>query len=162
MMYSAHKLNKQGDNIQPWRTPFPIWNQSVVPCPVLLLPDLHTGFSRGRSGGLVFPSPSEFSTVHCDPHRLTDLESKLMVPWWRGKYREFGNVMYTLLHSKWVTNKDLLHSTWDSTLYYVPAWIGGGFGEERIHVHVWLSPFAFTWNYHDVVYSAIPKQECNI
>ena len=35
MMYSAYKLNKQGDNIQPWRTPFTIWNQSVVPCPVL-------------------------------------------------------------------------------------------------------------------------------
>ena len=35
MMYSAYKLNKQGDNIQPRRTPFPIWNQSVVPCPVL-------------------------------------------------------------------------------------------------------------------------------
>ena len=35
MMYSACKLNKQGDNMQPWRTPFPIWNQSVVPCPVL-------------------------------------------------------------------------------------------------------------------------------
>ena len=34
-MYSAHTLNKQGDNIQPWHTPFPIWNQSVVPCPVL-------------------------------------------------------------------------------------------------------------------------------
>ena len=34
-MYSAYKLNKQGDNIQPWRTPFPIWNQSVVPYPVL-------------------------------------------------------------------------------------------------------------------------------
>ena len=30
MMYSAYKLNKQGDNTQPWRTPFPIWNQSVV------------------------------------------------------------------------------------------------------------------------------------
>ena len=29
MMYSAQKL-KQGDNIQPWCTPFPIWNQSVV------------------------------------------------------------------------------------------------------------------------------------
>ena len=29
MMYYAYKLNKQGDNIQPWRTPFPIWNQSV-------------------------------------------------------------------------------------------------------------------------------------
>ena len=35
MMYSAYKLNKQGDDIQPWRTPFPIWNQFVVPCPVL-------------------------------------------------------------------------------------------------------------------------------
>ena len=35
MMYSAQKLNKQGDNIQPWHTPFLIWNQSVVPCPVL-------------------------------------------------------------------------------------------------------------------------------
>ena len=35
LMYSAYKLNKQGDNIQPWRTPFPVWNQSVVPCPVL-------------------------------------------------------------------------------------------------------------------------------
>ncbi|CAI5780786.1 Hypothetical predicted protein [Podarcis lilfordi] len=35
MMNSAHKLNKQGDNIQPCRTPFPILNQSVVPYPVL-------------------------------------------------------------------------------------------------------------------------------
>ena len=35
MMYSAYKLNKHSDNIQPWRTPFPIWNQLVVPCPVL-------------------------------------------------------------------------------------------------------------------------------
>ena len=35
MMYSACKLNKQGDNIQPWCTPFPIWNQSVVPFTVL-------------------------------------------------------------------------------------------------------------------------------
>ena len=29
MMSSAYKLNKQGDNTQPWHTPFPIWNQSV-------------------------------------------------------------------------------------------------------------------------------------
>ena len=32
-MYSAYKLNKKGDNIKPWCTPFLIWNQSVVPCP---------------------------------------------------------------------------------------------------------------------------------
>ena len=35
MMYSAQMLNKQGDNIQPCRTPFSILNQSVVPCEVL-------------------------------------------------------------------------------------------------------------------------------
>ena len=33
----------------------------------MLLPHLRTGFSRGRSAGLVFPSLSEFSTVYCDP-----------------------------------------------------------------------------------------------
>ena len=34
MMYSAYKLNRQGDNIETYRTPFIIWNQSV-PCLVL-------------------------------------------------------------------------------------------------------------------------------
>ena len=38
-MYFAYKLNKQGDNIQAWHTPFPIWNQSVfsMSSPLLLL-----------------------------------------------------------------------------------------------------------------------------
>ena len=35
MMYSAYKLNKQGDNIQVWHTSFPVWKQSIVPCLVL-------------------------------------------------------------------------------------------------------------------------------
>ena len=35
IMYSEYNLNKQGDNMQPWHNPFPIWNQSVVPYPVL-------------------------------------------------------------------------------------------------------------------------------
>ena len=35
MIYSTYKLNKQGGNIQPWHTLFPIWNHSVSPCPVL-------------------------------------------------------------------------------------------------------------------------------
>ena len=52
MMYSANKLNKQGGNIQPWRTPLPIWSQSVIPCPVLTV----ASWPRVRSGGLVFPS----------------------------------------------------------------------------------------------------------
>ena len=49
ILYSAYKLNKHSNNIQPWHTPFPIWNQSVVPCPVLTVAlDLHTDFSEGR------------------------------------------------------------------------------------------------------------------
>ena len=51
MMYSAYKLNKQGENIQPWWTPFPIWNQSVVPCPVLTVaswPARRTAQKHGR------------------------------------------------------------------------------------------------------------------
>ena len=35
MMYSAYKLNKHSVNIQRWCTPFPVWNQSLVPCLVL-------------------------------------------------------------------------------------------------------------------------------
>ena len=35
MVYSQNKVNKQGDNIQPCHTPFPIMNQSVAPCLVL-------------------------------------------------------------------------------------------------------------------------------
>ena len=36
-MFSVCKLNKQSDNLQPWCTPFPIWNQSVVPQTVPVL-----------------------------------------------------------------------------------------------------------------------------
>ena len=32
-MYSAYKLNKQGDSIQPCHTPFPVLDQVVIPCP---------------------------------------------------------------------------------------------------------------------------------
>ena len=35
LIYSAYKLNKQDDNIQPWRTPFSILNQTIVLCLVL-------------------------------------------------------------------------------------------------------------------------------
>ena len=58
-----------------------------------------------------------------------------------GIVREFGIDMYTLLYLKWVANKDLLYSTWNSAQCYVATWMGGEFGGEWIHVYVWLSPF---------------------
>ena len=69
MMYFAYELNKQGDNIQPWRIPLPILNPSIVPCLVLTIASWSAYiFLRRRSGGLVCPSLEEFSTFCCDPH----------------------------------------------------------------------------------------------
>ena len=47
-----------------------------------------------------------------------------------GVVREFGMSIYTLLYLKWITNKDLLYSTWNSAQCYMPALMGGGFGQE--------------------------------
>ena len=46
--------------------------------------------------------------------RLTDLENELTIAGGKGIVRDLGKVMYTLLHLKWITNKDLLYSTWNS------------------------------------------------
>ena len=73
--------------------------------------------------------------------RFTDLENELMVAEGEGIVRDFGKVMYTLLYSKWITNKDLLYSTWNSAQCYVAAWIGGEFGGKWVLVYAWLSPF---------------------
>ena len=56
--------------------------------------------------------------------RHTDLENDLMVSGREWVVRDFGKVMYTLLYLKWITNKDLLCSTWNSAQCYVPAWMG--------------------------------------
>ena len=54
---------------------------------------------------------------------------------------EFGMDMYTLLYFKWVANKDLLYSMWDSVQCYVADWVRKEFGREWLHVYVGLSPF---------------------
>ena len=37
--------------------------------------------------------------------------------------------MYPLLYLKWITNRDLLYSTWNSAQCYVAAWMGGSLEE---------------------------------
>ena len=68
MMSSAFKLNKQGDNIQPWRTPFPIWHQSVVLCLVLTVASwpAHKLLSRqiSCSGILISFRTFQFGVIH--------------------------------------------------------------------------------------------------
>ena len=52
-----------------------------------------------------------------------------MVACGKGIVRDLEMDMYTLLYLKWVTNKDLLYSTWNSAQYYVAAGWEGGLGK---------------------------------
>ena len=60
--------------------------------------------------------------------------------WGEGIVGEFGKDVNILLYFEWITNKDLLYSTWISTQWYVAAWIGGEFGGEWLHIYVRLGP----------------------
>ena len=71
MMYSAYELNMQGDNIQPQCSPFPIWNQSVVPCQVLTVASWPVYRFLRRNHSL-----EEFSTVCCNPHKVFGIVNK--------------------------------------------------------------------------------------
>ena len=69
IIYSEYKLNKQGDNIQPWHTPFLIFNQSIGPCPVLTVASWPAyRFLRMQVRWSDTTSLEEFSTVCCNPH----------------------------------------------------------------------------------------------
>ena len=92
MMYSAYKLNKQGDNIQPWRTPFPIWNQSIVPCPVLTVASwpayrfLKSGYRTGKgqfsfqSQRKTMPKNAQTTAQSHSPHTIVRECSKFSNP----------------------------------------------------------------------------------
>ena len=80
--------------------------------------------------------------------RLTDLREWTYGCWgWQGRngegiVREFEMDIYTILCLKWITNKNLLYSTWNSAQCYVAGWMRVEFGGEWVHVYVWLSPLA--------------------
>ena len=56
--------------------------------------------------------------------------------WGEGTVREFGMDRYALLYLKWVTNKDLLHSTGKSAQCSVAAWMGGEFEGESGYMYM--------------------------
>ena len=77
MIYSEYKLNKQGDNIQPWPTPFLAWIQSVVLCQVLTVASwLPYRFLKRQVMWSGIPISFKFSTVYCDPHSQRLWDSK--------------------------------------------------------------------------------------
>ena len=65
MMYTEYKLNKQGDNIQPWCTLFPVWNHSIVPCLVLTISSWPAyGFFRSRLVVHLFKNSPQFLVIY--------------------------------------------------------------------------------------------------
>ena len=73
--------------------------------------------------------------------------------------REFGMDGYTLLYSKWITNKDLLYSTGNSAQHPVAAWMERKLEGECIHVYAWLSFFAVHLKLSQHCYLAIPQYQ---
>ena len=71
--------------------------------------------------------------IHRFQERANGFQGKV---YGEGVVREFGMSIYTLLYLKWITNRDLQYSTWNSAQCYVPGWMGVGFGGEGIHVYV--------------------------
>ena len=58
----------------------------------------------------------------------------------KGVVGEFGMDVYTLLFLRWIINRVLLYSTWNSAQCYMAAWMRGEGQGEWVHVYSRLSP----------------------
>ena len=59
--------------------------------------------------------------------------------------------MYILLYLKWITNKGLQYSIWNSAQCYVTAWMERSLGKNGyMYMYDWV-PLLYTWNYHNIV-----------
>ena len=100
-----------------------------------------------REREITYDIPYMWNIKRNDTNELTkQKETPRLRKWthgwrWEGRVKDFGKVIHTLLYFKWITNKSLLYSKWNSAQCYEWAWMGGEFGGEWIHVYVWLSPF---------------------
>ena len=68
LTHCACKLNKQGDNIQPCHTPFPILNQSVVPRKVLTVASCPIQVSQETGEVVWYSHLFNNFPICCDPH----------------------------------------------------------------------------------------------
>ena len=125
-MYSAYKLNKQGDNIQPWHTLFPIWNQSVVPCPVLTV-----------ASWPAYRFPQEAGQVVWYSHLFQNFPQFILIH----KVRGFGIVNKAEVY--WV----LGGNGWMSMLYWTPGTVIGMAWSLSLSFPLWRFPVIST---HDL------------
>ena len=60
--------------------------------------------------------------------------------------------MLALLYLKWIANKDLLYSTWNSPQCHVASEMGGEFGGEWVHIYVYICTYTHTHVYVICIY----------
>ena len=107
--------------------------------------DCHAQWSKSdREGDMSYHIPYVWNLKRNYRNELTKQKETHREPIysWRGEgiVRKFGKDMDTLLYLRWITNKDLLYSTWNSAHCCETAWMWGGLGGEWMHVCIWLSP----------------------
>ena len=161
-MYSVYKLNKQGDDIQPWyiwHIPFPIWSQFVVPCPVINVvswPAYRFLRRQVRWSGIpisknfphfvVIYTVKGFSVVN-----EAEVDAFLELPWFFYDQNDVGNLMSgssafpksSLYNWKFLVELPLKHSLKDFEHYLASMW------NECHCVVVWTFfgiPFLYDWN----------------
>ena len=78
----------------------------------------------GHQANKISNSFGEFFKISNSKNDLTVTGRKMR----DGAFREFGMNMYPLLYLKWIINKGLPHSTWNSARCYVAGWMEGKFG----------------------------------
>ena len=90
-----------------------------------MLPDLHIGFTRGRSGVLVFPSLSEFSTVSSEPHKGFGIVNGSEIDVFLELFCFFDDPadVGTLISGSSAFSKTSLN-IWKFVVHTVEAWLG--------------------------------------
>ena len=77
----------------------------------------------------------------------------------KGYLGSLGWDTYTWMHFKWITNKGLLYSTWNSLQHYVAAQMGGEFRGAWVHTCVrMVNPFTSPETITTLLTGCTPRQ----
>ena len=154
MMYSAYKLNKPGDNIQPWRTPFPIWRQSVFhagsTCCFLTCIQAcqeagkvvwYSHFFKNFPQFVVMHTVKGFSIVN---KAEVDVFLKFSCFFlWSNRCWQFGLIPLPFLNLVWTSGSSLLRPSLENFQYYFASmW------NESSCAVVWAF-FTFLWDWNE-------------
>ena len=70
--------------------------------------------------------------------------------------------MYTPVKSKWITNKVLLYSTWNSfSVIWQPGWEEGLGKNGYMYMYGWVTSLSI-WNYHNIVNRLSVQFSCSV